>query len=172
MARPVVLLPQPDSPTSPSVSPRLTLNVMSSTARTQPTWRCRMMPWVIGKYILRFWTCSSSPSAVPFSGTVIGLALVAMCWVASWLDALCNGLGVRFAAAGDVDPAGDAVTRHDWLEGRIFGDAALDGVWAARLEGTAWRRIDQIRRQTVDRHELFFARLIQTRDRLEQAERV
>src|SRR5919201_4104101 len=68
MARPVVLLPQPDSPTRPSVSPFLTPKVMSSTARTQPTWRCRMIPWVIGKYIFRCSTCSSSPSAVPLLG--------------------------------------------------------------------------------------------------------
>ncbi len=34
--RPMVLLPQPDSPTSPTVSPAATSNVTSSTARTVP----------------------------------------------------------------------------------------------------------------------------------------
>ena len=44
MARPVVDLPQPDSPTSPRVSPFLTLKEMPSTARTAPTLRCKTMP--------------------------------------------------------------------------------------------------------------------------------
>ena len=39
MARPVVLLPQPLSPTRPSVSPRLTSKVRPSTAYTAPTLR-------------------------------------------------------------------------------------------------------------------------------------
>ena len=39
MARPVVLLPQPDSPTRPRVSPRRRLNATPSTARTSPMWR-------------------------------------------------------------------------------------------------------------------------------------
>ena len=42
IARPVVLLPQPDSPTSPRVSPRRSSNETPSTARTSPTWRSRM----------------------------------------------------------------------------------------------------------------------------------
>ena len=36
MARPSVDLPQPDSPTNPSVSPRLTKNETSSTAWSRP----------------------------------------------------------------------------------------------------------------------------------------
>ena len=38
--RPTVVLPQPDSPTRPSVSPRLMLKLTSSTACTQPAVRC------------------------------------------------------------------------------------------------------------------------------------
>src|ERR1700704_3344606 len=41
------------------------------------------------------------------------------------LDALCNGLSVGFAAAGDVDPAGDAMARHDRLETRVLRHTAL-----------------------------------------------
>src|SRR5918912_1664748 len=100
MERPVVLLPHPDSPTSPSVSPLRTEKVMSSTARTQHTWRCRMMPWVIGKYILRCSTRSSSPSAVPSVGTWIGLVVVA---IVCSLDPLGHGLDARLLAARDVD---------------------------------------------------------------------
>src|ERR1700730_9337153 len=36
MARPTVVLPQPDSPTTPSVSPSLSVNETPSTARTSP----------------------------------------------------------------------------------------------------------------------------------------
>ena len=49
MARPVVLLPQPLSPTRPSVSPRLTSNVRPSTAYTAPTLRWKTTPLVMGK---------------------------------------------------------------------------------------------------------------------------
>src|ERR1700712_5003492 len=52
-SRPAVDLPQPDSPTRPSVSPWRTCRSMPSTARTAPT--CRLnRPLVIGK-------CFSSP---------------------------------------------------------------------------------------------------------------
>ena len=40
MSRPTVVLPQPDSPTSPSVSPARTSKSTPSTARTWPTTRC------------------------------------------------------------------------------------------------------------------------------------
>src|SRR6266536_5506511 len=140
IARPVVLLPQPDSPTRPSVSPRFTPNEMSTTARTHPTYRCRMMPWVIGKYIFRFFTCSSSPSAVPLAGTLTGLALVA---IRCLLGALCDALGVRLAAASQVNPARDAMAGDDRLEAGVLRYAALDSVRTARLERAAGWRIDQ-----------------------------
>src|SRR5207247_1761600 len=68
------------------------------------------------------------------------------------LNAMCNGLGVGFAATGDVDPASNAMARYDWFEARVFGHAALDRVWAARLERAAWRRVDQVGRQALDGH--------------------
>src|SRR6266542_6903817 len=52
MARPVVDLPHPDSPTRPSVSPFSTKKSIPSTARTAPTWRWKMIPCVSGKCIL------------------------------------------------------------------------------------------------------------------------
>src|SRR5919204_456140 len=58
MARPVVDLPQPDSPTRPRVSPFSTKKSTPSTARTAPTWRWKMIPWVSGKCILRAFTSS------------------------------------------------------------------------------------------------------------------
>ena len=56
--RPVVDLPQPDSPTSPSVSPGATENETPSTARTAPTCRWIKMPALIGKCFLRSLTAS------------------------------------------------------------------------------------------------------------------
>src|SRR3954470_7075793 len=50
--RAVVDLPQPDSPTSPSVSPRMTSKDTPSTALTAPTWR-RKNPERIGKCLKR-----------------------------------------------------------------------------------------------------------------------
>src|SRR5690242_5644074 len=58
MDRPVVDLPQPDSPTSPSVSPGMTSKVTSSTACTRATSRENRPPR-IGKYFLRLRTFSS-----------------------------------------------------------------------------------------------------------------
>ena len=52
MHRPTVVLPEPLSPTSPSVSPRATVKLTSLTAWTSPTLRARN-PAVIGKYFVR-----------------------------------------------------------------------------------------------------------------------
>src|SRR3990172_4605119 len=51
MTRPRVVLPQPLSPTSPSVSPRLISKLTPSTALTSATLRWKMIPEVTGKYI-------------------------------------------------------------------------------------------------------------------------
>src|SRR5215469_9298035 len=56
--RETVVLPQPDSPTSPSVSPSPTVKLTSSTARTCPTTR-RKNPLEIGKYFRSSLTSSS-----------------------------------------------------------------------------------------------------------------
>src|SRR5690348_4746503 len=51
MQRPVVVLPQPLSPTRPKVSPRCTVKSIPSTALTSPTLRLKTIPSVTGKYI-------------------------------------------------------------------------------------------------------------------------
>src|SRR5215813_11394217 len=51
MQRPVVVLPQPLSPTRPKVSPRRTVKSIPSTALTSPTLRLVMIPSVTGKCI-------------------------------------------------------------------------------------------------------------------------
>src|SRR3954453_21736623 len=52
-------LPQPDSPTSPSVSPRRSVRFTPSTARTWPTVRLKTIPWVSAKYFFRSLISSS-----------------------------------------------------------------------------------------------------------------
>src|SRR5262249_42619182 len=54
----VVVLPQPDSPTRPRVSPALIVKLTPSTALTQPCWRPRREP-PTGKYFLRSRTSSN-----------------------------------------------------------------------------------------------------------------
>ena len=56
--RPTVVLPQPDSPTSPSVSPRSSVNDTPSTACTSPTLRSNT-PARTGKCLVRLRTSSS-----------------------------------------------------------------------------------------------------------------
>jgi hypothetical protein len=58
MASPVVDLPQPLSPTSPTVSPRLTLKLMPSTALTAPTFCGIGKPLKMGKCTRRSRTSS------------------------------------------------------------------------------------------------------------------
>ena len=55
MQRAVVVLPQPLSPTRPSVSPSASEKLTSSTARTWPTTR-RSTPFLIEKYFFRLRT--------------------------------------------------------------------------------------------------------------------
>ena len=52
IVRPSVVFPQPDSPTTPSVSPRVTVRSTPSTARTWPT-VCLRTPALIGKCLTR-----------------------------------------------------------------------------------------------------------------------
>src|SRR5215510_5825292 len=66
--RPTVVLPQPDSPTSPSVSPAAIVKLTPSTANTMPRARCSS-PLRMGKYFLRSRTSST------VSGTVIPVKL-------------------------------------------------------------------------------------------------
>ena len=68
---PMVDLPQPDSPTSPSVSPLAIAKLTPSTAFTSPTRRCSSPPW-IGKCFTRLSTSrtgrahAAAPHAVDF----------------------------------------------------------------------------------------------------------
>src|SRR5215216_3490504 len=94
MARPVVDLPHPDSPTRPSVSPGLTWNEMPSTAWTAPTCFWKMIPRVSGKCITRLLTVrSDSPAPLlfaPFSVTWDSTRGVATGEALTDLDAAMN----------------------------------------------------------------------------------
>src|SRR5262249_46795311 len=69
ISRAVVDLPQPDSPTMPSVSPRLTVRLTPSTACTTPFVR-EKTPCLTGKYFVRFSTSTSGPKPARPSGVV------------------------------------------------------------------------------------------------------
>jgi hypothetical protein len=69
MQRASVDLPQPDSPTIPSVSPGLMLKETPSTAFTDATSFWKMIPRVIGKYFLTLSTTSSSLPVRPLVST-------------------------------------------------------------------------------------------------------
>ena len=71
MARPVVLLPQPLSPTRPSVSPRRISRSMPSTAYTAPTLCRKTMPLVMGKWTLRSSTVTRVSSSAPAAGAAL-----------------------------------------------------------------------------------------------------
>src|SRR5262245_11923326 len=129
MARPVVDLPQPDSPTSPKVPPRLSAKLMPSTACTVATRRWMMVPLVKGKCTLRSSTRTTSsppPAARALAGEASGAGIVE-----AGLPMLGRKLGERWA-------------------GRAAGFASEA---AARREGTARRQLRQIGRLALDGHQ-------------------
>src|SRR5579859_4253816 len=75
ISRPVVVLPQPDSPTRPSVSPARTARSIPSTARTAPMRRLKMMPRVIGKCFCNPVTSSRFSLTKRLLGSQVGLDL-------------------------------------------------------------------------------------------------
>src|SRR3712207_961665 len=75
--RAIVDLPQPDSPTTPSVSPLRTLKLTPSTAFTAATCFWKTIPRVTGKCFFRFSTTrSSSPAGTPFAPAAAALDIV------------------------------------------------------------------------------------------------
>src|SRR6516164_410345 len=113
--RPTVVLPQPDSPTRPSVSPGLIVKLTPSTANTVPLARWSR-PLRIGKCFLRSRTSST----------------------ALWSDIR---VPVEFARA----PAGGPMTRQIFFERRIFRAAAILRVRAPWCEHAASRQMVQPR---------------------------
>src|SRR5207244_6691351 len=118
--RAVVAFPQPDSPTSPSVSPAQTAKVIPATALTLPTVRLGK-PARIGKFLTRSTTSSSgaSPPAGRASAPVAGLVAGAVV-TATPSQCAAARAGCRAARPGsgrpirDFRPPGEAaaVRRH------------------------------------------------------------
>ena len=154
--RPSVDLPQPDSPTSPSVSPSRTAKLTSSTACTRATSRCRT-PFRIGKYFLTWRTSRSGPCVLTPPPPRRRRS--------SRHDASRLYVDVEPAA---VEVAGglDAV-----LEPRLL--ACTSRTRAGSAAGTCSpRRVDQRRRRAFDRVQTLRPRPVEPRDRAEQAPRV
>ena len=71
--RPSVDLPQPDSPTRPSVSPSRTSKLTPSTAWTRATSRWKMIPCLIGKY---FFTSRATSRGEPTATGCVRVAVL------------------------------------------------------------------------------------------------
>src|SRR3954447_18797971 len=143
--RPSVDLPQPDSPTTPRVSPLRRSKLTPSTARTAPTCFLNRMPRVRGKCLTRSRTSST--------GSAPGLA-------AARLDGLViDQLLPEVARAGAV--RGDVVQR--WFVRATH----VTRIRAARVERAAWRDPGQDRGQALDRVQLL-ALAVDARDRVQQ----
>ena len=120
MARPVVLLPQPDSPTRPSVSPRLT--VKRDVVDGPHPADLALQDDALGDREIHLEVLDSEElavgSAVLGNGNRTGRGCHQRCLCL--LDALCRGLSVWFAATRYVHPARDAMSGDDWLQARIL----------------------------------------------------
>src|SRR5262245_55111323 len=148
IARPTVDLPQPLSPTRPSVSPRRIAKLTPSTALTTPPRRAPNTPPPTGKWTLR--------STTSITG-------------ASILSGLRDRRGPRRA---DLEPAARAMAGADLAQRRRRRAAGGLGVRAARREAAEARLAQRFRRQAGDRRQPRRAGLVGPRDRLQQADRV
>src|SRR5262249_35896894 len=139
MQRPVVVLPQPLSPTSPNVSPRRRVKSTPSTARTSPTRRRARMPSVTGKNLRRLLTSRSVGASV--AGAVMRR----------------SGRGAYLVAA---QARGQVARRPYRLERRPTLGTGLDREAAARAERAALVEAREVGRLTVHRVEARPARAI------------
>src|SRR5450756_2227341 len=126
MVRPRVDLPQPDSPTRPTVSPFLMSRSTPSTARTCATvlWRT---PEETGNHVFN--------PRTERSGDEVVQARFSWAWTASGTFQLHAGLG---------DPACGQLRLTYPVEHRGVARAALDLELAPRVKSTAGRKIDQV----------------------------
>src|ERR1700737_297602 len=120
MQRPVVVLPQPDSPTRPSVSPRPLANPPPSPALT-PAGRPPKSPPPTSKCFTRFSTRRIGSDVLMRSG---------------------GGRGGRVKLVGE--PAGREVVGHDQLEPGLLLAAPVDGEGAPGREGAAHRQAREV----------------------------
>src|SRR5688572_23729529 len=156
MAKPVVLLPQPDSPTRPKVSPRRTSNDTPSTAFTLPTWRRMTAPAITGKWTLRSLTSRTVSGAD--IGAELGMKMTGREMIGSASDqhrALAADVGSAPAARREgaarrqVGEVGwRALDRHE-PRARFLVEARHRGHQADRV-GMARPGVDLARRPRLD----------------------
>src|SRR5215467_5209559 len=109
MSRPMVVLPQPDSPTRPNVDPTGTAKGTSATAETCPTLRCSTAPAVTVKFFTSRETVSSGASTAP-SGTVpstTGPLATTAPFATGTTPAAAAGDGATSGRCGGSDTNGD-----------------------------------------------------------------
>src|SRR2546428_9941117 len=176
ITRPSVVFPQPDSPTSPSVSPRRIVRDTPSTAFTAPTWRWMMNPFVMGKCLTRLRTSRRTSLLAtvltPRSSTVNR----DLCSVIRTCSSRTIGRGGQpgrgrgaFLFRGGVvavQEAARAVVGADGVDRRVFLHANLHRKRAARRERTPRRQIDQTGRLPFDRDQALLA-LVEFRNRMQ-----
>ena len=171
ISRPTVVLPQPDSPTSPSVSPRRISKLTPSTAWTIPIVRCRIPPRM-GKCLTRSVTLTSggSPGAGAGRGAMAGWARLSdadpsdtsgLGHCAGDRDAAVRP-GQEIAALVVISPAPDVVAGADRQELRVMlgrqRDVLLDADHAAWREAAADGQVDQVRDVARDDRQLVLER--------------
>ena len=147
MQRPVVDLPQPDSPTRPSVSPGAMSKLTPSTACTTSALRAEQ---------------------AAADREVLDQVLDAQ----ERLNRLAHRAAI--SSAGSIEHAGDLVAAADLAQRRHRLAALRHRVAAARREAAAGRRLEQARHHARDRLEprLLRRRRVDARDRADQALRV
>src|SRR6476660_8115967 len=146
-ARPRVDLPEPDSPTTPSTSPRARSKSTPSMACTMPDEppRRRAAALVRSAYATRRSRTLISGSPATSSSTVVGSGFVGNSHLRS-----AQRLPVSDGEVIAKQPAVGHVTRLAELR-RLAGRADVHGVRAARVEPARGWRLDQIRRGAEDR---------------------
>ena len=144
--RPSVDLPQPDSPTRPTVSPRRTSRSTPSTAWSWPVVRLRK-PCLTGKYFLRPRTAAgASPIA-----DAAGLSSALLDAGSRPLTTRCRSGSSRAAAL--AQPARRLLRRRPRAAGGSSVAQRVEGVVAARREPAAARPVERARHHAADRLE-------------------
>src|SRR5262249_52536327 len=163
MARPVVVLPQPLSPTSPSTWPRAIAKETPSTALTWPTTRDKS-PRLIGKCFSRPWTSSSGSALAPMDEPAVPRA------AGSAIHGSVPG-GIE-RAGGDLvgAPAARLVLAVEDEHGRLALAAAFLRHRAARMEAAAGGETRGIGHVAGD-HAQGFPLFAEPRERVGQARR-
>src|SRR5215468_3237397 len=148
IVRPSVDLPQPDSPTMPSVSPSSTVKSTPSTARTSPL--CdENSPPPTGKYFFRLWISSRLMSCAR----------------------LRRGVLVTFRARpGEI--ARRPVPGLQFGELRLRSGADVARSRAAVAEAAAARQIERARHDAGNRREALLLRAAGARQRIQQSDGV